>query len=177
MSKHIGLLTKVDNTGSKWYRRVLNVGDTRISAGCLVEVAYDSHSTGALTLTANPNISCDYNQCRLISGDDTTYNQPTGKVLGVAIQEIPQRGATVGDVRYYDGWVQFKGAAQISTTGGTVTANTVVAVGSSGAGHGNGHGACMMTADAVMAGSGGIGYCLSTCGGDPDWTWVYLWLN
>jgi len=178
MSKHLGLLTKVDNTGTKWYRRVLNVGDTAISAGNLVEVAYDAHSTTPLNLTAHYGISSDYNLCRLISGDAAMYNSPVKRVLGVAVGAIQEKGAAAGDVRYYDGWVQYRGAAQVCSRE-PVTANTLVCVASSTTGFGKGHGACMATADGEDAASGAIGMCLCStgAGGGYDWTWVYLWLG
>ena len=190
MSKFIGELTRVDNTGTKWYRKLLNVGDTDISAGCLVEVSYDSHTNNALNITASYNISSDYNLCRLISGDATMYNEPVRRVLGVACEDIPALRDVFPDDgnthdcswgNYHLGWAQYRGAVQMSTMC-VVTANTVVMVASATAStYGTGHGACMMTANGTQAASGGIGFPLVTTadetGNAAGWTWVYLWLD
>lgn len=197
MSKHIGLFTKVDNTGAKWYRKVVNVGSTNISAHQIVKWK-------VISITGNSALSGDYNLVELNSGDayglgnDSTdgCNEASVIIAGVAIENIPKYsvGTTVSDGKVNpqaipgsgSGWVQFKGACQLcavdDTTAGLFVAPNCATSETSYVGSGAGMGNLVATAwpDGIhgSAGSGVIGYWLEsttyTAGGNLAWAFLTL---
>jgi hypothetical protein len=171
MSKHLGPLFKVDNTGVKWYRKVSNAGD-RISAHTLVELCYDS----TYNLVNNPTMSGDYNLVRPLSAGATSF-AASSIVFGVADETIPAYCNTT-HTGLPTGWVQFKGPAMISSQLLVTQGHPVIPCSSSGV---SGVGRIMKAATSEDAMSAGIGICLSTAGAAESWgsdgcawTWVYL---
>jgi len=179
MSKHQGTLHKIDNTGTKWYRKVVNTGATNISAGQVVQWAY-------YPLTAKYQMSADYNAVRLMSANKYGLGQDSGSVplaiacvAGVAIEDIPKYDVTRtvktdgtvdlnANAGSGTGWIQYRGAALVCTEL-TVTASLWVIPAST-------PGAVMLPETIhVSAGSGVIGQCLETQTGD-SMTWINLTL-
>lgn len=171
MSKHLGPLLKIDNTGTKWYRKVTNVGDTRISAGTLCEIAYDWRTALTYTMQNLPTLSADYNLVKAYSGEATTTYHP-GALMGVALVDIPAY-SNITHTGLPTGWVQYRGACPVSTRC-SVTAGSAVIPSSSSGVVGVGH--VMMAGCNEDAMSAGIGLALSTAGAANacGWTWVYL---
>ena len=173
MSKHLGPLLKLDNTGVKWYRKVANVGDTMISANTLCEFAYAANNS-TYRINALPSLSGDYNLVRPFSGQATAYKAGRVTIAGVASNNISTYNAIV-HTGLQQGWVQFKGIAPISSRC-AVTAGSAVIPSSSTNATGIGH--IMMAAGIEDAMSAGIGLCVSSHGvkNGNGWTWVYLTL-